>query len=56
MDNIKWKRAKAGCRFQEDVLYIPDGSKDARLGRCAIWDCIYIPIVDLMKLPIDNEC
>lgn len=54
---LKWKKAKAGRKFSGDTIIIPVGTddKDARLVRCAINDCIYIPVDELKKLPIDDE-
>lgn len=54
MKPIKWKRAKAGRNFGKDTIVIPDGDTDARLVRCAVYDCIYIPVEDLMQFPIEE--
>lgn len=54
MEGLKWRRAKAGRNFGEDTLVISDGDPDARLVRCAVYDCIYISVNELKRLPIDN--
>lgn len=54
MKPICWKRAKAGRNFGKDTIIIPDGDKDARLVRCAVYDCIYILVEDLLQFPIEE--
>ena len=51
---IKWKKAKAGRRFDGDTVVLYEGDPDARLSRCAINDCIYIPVDELRKLPVED--
>lgn len=53
---LKWKRAKAGHKFDGDTIAIPVGIEDKapRLVRCAIYDCIYISVSELRKLPIED--
>ena len=56
MENeIKWKRAKAGETFGGDavVIRVDSDDTDARLGRFAVYDCIYISVAELRKLPIE---
>lgn len=49
--NIVWRKAKAGHNFGKDTVVLYNGDPDARLVRCAIYDCIYIHVEDLLKLP-----
>ena len=51
---LRWRRAKAGRNFGKDTVIIPDGENDARLVRCAVYDCKYIYVEDLLKLPIEE--
>ena len=53
---LKWKKANAGHKFNGDAIAIPVGieDKDPRLVRCAIYDCIYIEVAELKKLPIED--
>ena len=53
MKEIGWRTAKAGRNFGKDTLVIPIDTQnsDARLCRCAVWDCYYISIEDLKLLP-----
>lgn len=48
---IKWRKAKAGHNFGKDTVVLYNGDPDARLVRCAVNDCIYIHVEDLLKLP-----
>lgn len=50
-ETIKWRKAKAGRNFGKDTVVLYNGDPDARLVRCAIYDCIYIHVEDLLKLP-----
>lgn len=57
---LMWRRAKAGRALGKDAIVIYDGDPDARLERCslvkcAIKDCRYIYIEDLLKLPTEDE-
>lgn len=54
METLKWKKAKAGKKFNGDTVVIYNNDMDARLVRCAINDCIYIPVEELKKLPIEQ--
>ena len=51
---LKWRRAKAGRNFGKDTIVIPDNDPDPRLVRCAVYDCKYIHVEDLLKLPVDD--
>ena len=46
-----WRHAKAGKNFGKDTVIIPDHEDEARLVRCAVYDCRYIHVEDLLKLP-----
>lgn len=48
---ITWRKAKAGHNFGKDTVVLYNGDPDARLVRCAVNDCIYIHVEDLLKLP-----
>ena len=57
---VMWHRAKAGRSLGKDAIVVYDGDPDARLERvsmvkCAIHDCKYIYVEDLLKLPVENE-
>lgn len=58
MDNLKWRKCKAGYKFPCDAIVIPQDERttdtDPRLVRCAVWDSIYILVSDLKKLPIEE--
>lgn len=54
-DELKWRRAKAGRAFGQDTLVIPDGDPDPRLVKCAVYDCKYIHVADLLKLPVEDN-
>lgn len=55
-NELKWKRAKAGETFGGDAVVIRVDSEDtdARLGRFAVYDCMYIRVDELRKLPVEN--
>lgn len=55
MNEIKWRRAKAGTNFGKDTVVVYDGDPDARLVRCAVHDCFYIHVEDLMELPTETK-
>lgn len=48
---LRWRKAKAGKNFGKDTIVLYNGDPDARLVRCAVYDCIYIHVEDLLKLP-----
>ena len=52
---IVWRKAKAGKNFGKDTVVIYDGDPDARLVRCAVYDCKYIHVEDLLNLPVDES-
>lgn len=52
--DIRWHRAKAGHAFGKEAIVIYDGDPDPRLVKCAIYDCKYILVEDLKKLPADE--
>lgn len=52
---IVWRKAKAGKNFGKDTVVINDGDPDARLVRCAVYDCKYIYVEDLLNLPVDES-
>ena len=54
-----WQKAKAGRNLGKDAIVIYDGDPDARLERvsmvrCAINDCKFIYIEDLLNLPTEE--
>ena len=51
---LMWRRAKAGRNFGKDTVVLNDGDPDARLVKCAVYDCLYIHVEDLKKLPIED--
>lgn len=51
INGIYWRKAKAGHNFGKDTVVLYNGDPDVRLVRCAVYDCIYIHIEDLLKLP-----
>ena len=55
LPEIKWRKAKAGKNFGKDTVVIYDGDPDARLVRCAVYDCKYIHVEDLLNLPVDES-
>ena len=55
LPEIKWRKAKAGKNFGKDTIVIYDGDPDARLVRCAVYDCKYIHVEDLLNLPVDES-
>ena len=49
-DGPKWRMAKAGTRFDNDAVIVGIGDdKDPRLVRCAVNDCWYILVKDLVE-------
>lgn len=52
-----WRMCKAGYKFDSDAIVIGLGEdKDPRLVRCAVNDCSYILVKDLIKkLPVIEE-
>lgn len=54
MKGLKWRRAKAGKNFGKDTVVIYDGDPDTRLVRCAVYDCFYIHVDDLLQLPVEQ--
>ncbi len=55
MDELKWKRVKAGMRFPSDALVVYDHDPDPRLSRCAIYDGWYMLISDLRRIIPKSE-
>ena len=54
MNELKWKRMKAGFRVPAAAIVMYDGDPDPRLSMCAIYDGYYI-IVDELKKNIPKE-
>ncbi len=50
-----WHTAKSGKIFPGDCLVISKQDPDPHICRCAIFDCQYLPIQDLIDLPIENQ-
>ena len=51
---VVWRRAKSGRNFGKDTVVLYDGDPDARMVRCAVYDCKYIHVEDLLRLPVED--
>ena len=49
IQDLKWKRMKAGLHFPSEAVVIYDHDPDPRLSRCSIYDGWYIPVRDLIE-------
>ncbi len=50
-DLPRWKFARQGTKLPSESIIRYSGEKDLRLGYSATWDCEYIPITELEKIP-----
>ena len=54
INGLVWRKAKAGHNFGKDTIVLYDGDPDARMVRCAVYDCKYIHVEDLLRLPVED--